>query len=30
MLEALVAFKRAGCSGILTYFALEAAKLLRR
>jgi porphobilinogen synthase len=29
MLEALVAFKRAGCSGILTYFAVEAAKLLR-
>ncbi len=30
MLESLVAFKRAGCSGILTYFAVEAAKLLRR
>jgi len=29
MLEALIAFKRAGCSGILTYFAVEAAKLLR-
>jgi len=29
MLEALIAFKRAGCSGILTYFAIEAAKLLR-
>ena len=29
MLEALVAFKRAGASGILTYFAVEAAKLLR-
>jgi porphobilinogen synthase len=29
MLESLVAFKRAGCSGILTYFAVEAAKLLR-
>jgi len=30
MLEALIAFKRAGASGILTYFAVEAAKLLRR
>jgi porphobilinogen synthase len=30
MLEALTAFKRAGCSGILTYFAVEAAKALRR
>jgi porphobilinogen synthase len=30
MLESLVAFKRAGCSGVLTYFALEAAKLLNR
>ena len=29
-LETLMAFKRAGCNGILTYFALEAAKLLRR
>ena len=29
MMEALIAFKRAGCSGILTYFAVEAAKLLR-
>ncbi|MCY4150748.1 MAG: porphobilinogen synthase [Aestuariivita sp.] len=28
MLESLVAFKRAGCDGILTYFALEAAKIL--
>jgi porphobilinogen synthase len=28
MLEALLAFKRAGASGILTYFALEAARLL--
>ena len=25
-LEALLAFKRAGADGILTYFALEAAK----
>ncbi|HUN39442.1 MAG TPA: porphobilinogen synthase [Acetobacteraceae bacterium] len=30
MLETLTAFKRAGCSGVLTYFAPEAAKLLRR
>jgi porphobilinogen synthase len=30
MLETLMAFKRAGCSGVLTYFAPEAAKLLRR
>ncbi len=29
MLESLVAFKRAGASGILTYFAVEAARLLR-
>lgn len=29
MLEALLCFKRAGCDGILTYFALEAAALLR-
>ncbi|QDX82401.1 delta-aminolevulinic acid dehydratase [Denitratisoma sp. DHT3] len=29
-LEALLAFKRAGADGILTYFALEAAELLRR
>ena len=28
MLESLVAFKRAGAAGILTYFAPEAAKLL--
>ncbi|GLQ18215.1 porphobilinogen synthase [Maritalea porphyrae] len=28
MIESLIAFKRAGCSGILTYFALEMAKLL--
>ncbi|TWU26126.1 porphobilinogen synthase [Bythopirellula polymerisocia] len=28
MLESLLAFKRAGADGILTYFALEAAKLL--
>jgi porphobilinogen synthase len=29
MLESLVAFKRAGASGILTYFARDAARLLR-
>jgi len=29
LLEALIAFKRAGASGILTYFAVEAATLLR-
>jgi len=29
MMESLLAFKRAGCDGILTYFALEAAKALR-
>ncbi|WP_421760251.1 porphobilinogen synthase [Devosia sp.] len=28
MMESLVAFKRAGTSGVLTYFALEAARLL--
>lgn len=30
ILESLLAFKRAGCDGILTYFALEVAKLLPR
>jgi porphobilinogen synthase len=30
MMEALLAFKRAGADGILTYFALDAARLLRR
>ena len=29
MMEALLAFKRAGADGILTYFALDAARLLR-
>ena len=29
MLESLLAFKRAGADGILTYFAREAAKLMR-
>ena len=28
MLESLLAFKRAGADGVLTYFALEAARLL--
>ena len=30
MLESLLAFKRAGADGILTYFARDAARLLRR
>ncbi|HEX4079244.1 MAG TPA: porphobilinogen synthase [Rhizomicrobium sp.] len=29
MLESLIAFKRAGASGVLTYFARDAARLLR-
>jgi porphobilinogen synthase len=29
MMEALLSFKRAGCDGILTYFALDAATLLK-
>ena len=29
VLETLLAFKRAGCDGILTYFAPRAARLLR-
>ncbi|MBZ9980322.1 MULTISPECIES: porphobilinogen synthase [unclassified Mesorhizobium] len=29
MLESLLAFKRAGCDGILTYFAPEVAEMLR-
>jgi len=29
MLESLMAFKRAGCDGILTYFALDAARALQ-
>jgi porphobilinogen synthase len=29
MLESLLAFKRAGADGVLTYFAIDAAKLLR-
>ncbi|RUT24069.1 porphobilinogen synthase, partial [Asaia sp. W19] len=28
ILESLLAFRRAGCNGILTYFAVEAARLL--
>lgn len=28
MMESLLAFKRAGCDGVLTYFAVEAAKLI--
>lgn len=28
MMESLLGFKRAGCDGVLTYFAVEAAKLL--
>jgi porphobilinogen synthase len=30
ILEALMAFKRAGADAIFTYFAFEAARLLRR
>jgi porphobilinogen synthase len=30
MMESLLAFKRAGAAGILTYFARDAAKLLRQ
>ena len=30
MLESLLAFKRAGADGILTYFARDAAKLVRK
>jgi porphobilinogen synthase len=29
MLESLMAFRRAGCDGVLTYFAPEVARLLR-
>ncbi|MDE8344460.1 MAG: porphobilinogen synthase, partial [Acidocella sp.] len=28
MLESLLGFKRAGCSGVLTYFAVSAARIL--
>ncbi len=30
LMEGLLAFKRAGCDGILTYFAVQAAEILRR
>ena len=30
VLEALIAFKRAGADGVLTYFALDAARRLAR
>lgn len=30
ILETLLAFKRAGCAGMLTYFALDAARLLKQ
>jgi porphobilinogen synthase len=30
MLESLLAFKRAGADGVLTYFAPRAATVLRR
>ena len=30
MLESLLAFKRAGCDGILTYFAIDAARFLQK
>jgi porphobilinogen synthase len=30
MLESLLAFKRAGCDGVLTYFAVDAARILAR
>jgi porphobilinogen synthase len=29
MMESLLAFKRAGADGVLTYFARDAAKLIR-
>jgi porphobilinogen synthase len=29
MMESLLAFKRAGADGVLSYFALEAARRLR-
>src|SRR5207302_11290788 len=30
MMESLIAFKRAGASGVLTYFAPKAAEVLKR
>lgn len=29
MMESLLGFKRAGCAGVMTYFALEAARLMK-
>jgi porphobilinogen synthase len=29
MMESLLAFKRAGADGILTYFAIDAARLIK-
>ena len=29
ILESLLAFRRAGCDGVLSYFAPEAAQMLR-
>jgi porphobilinogen synthase len=30
MMETLLAFKRAGADGILTYYALQAARVLKK
>jgi porphobilinogen synthase len=30
MMESLLAFRRAGADGVLSYFALDAARLLRQ
>jgi porphobilinogen synthase len=30
MLEAMLAFKRAGANGVLTYFALDIARYLKK
>ncbi len=30
MLESLIAFKRAGANGVLTYFARDAARVLAK
>jgi porphobilinogen synthase len=30
MMEALLAFRRAGADGVLSYFALDAARALKR
>ena len=30
MMESLMAFRRAGCDGVLTYFAPEVARVLQR